>query len=719
MSRSSAAQRVIELAPGSLRAAFAPATFLPSARTVEVTWTTGARVERGGFYDDPFIEELSLDDGAVDLSRLNNGASVLAAHDSWGLDGVIGVVERAWLQDAVTDAGRTREGRALIRFADTPDVAPILRKVEDGIIRNVSVGYRTHAAEEVERGSRDTPAVIRATSWEPLELSLVPIGADAGAHVRSNAHVWNSTGTGAVRYPCTITTREEVTMPTADELAVPRKRQGKPPGDEPPEDKDKEGKEPDEHDDDVNGDEDRSAGHQRSAGPAAHAGNGNNGSGAVDASTLAERRRAREIGEAVQLAGLDAELGRGLIDEGVTVDTARARIFSRLREQQPTIRAGALQVGADRLTAWRSGMQNFLLNHADPAAHPLTAEGRTFNGLSLLQLGREWLRAHGRNPDGWSRERVAAAALRVKDFDALHDVSTRQGPQAYLVTDDFVSVLLNLARASLTQGYTVAPRTFTSWCRATTLPDFRVMNRIAMGLAPRLEPVAQHAEYKRGALPSRAEIIQLGTFGKIIAFTRQAMVNDDLGALTRIPQMFGNSAATMEGDTVYSILVTNPVMSDGNALFSAAHNNVGTAADITVASMAEARRLLRTQTSPDGQFLNLVPAFLVCGPLKELAALQLTAATVVPTTLGTAIPIALKSVEVVIDARITGLDWYIIASPASIDTIEYAFLEGAQMGGPTLEARDGFDVDGVEFKAREDFAAAPIDWRGMVHNPGA
>jgi hypothetical protein len=198
------------------------------------------------------------------------------------------------------------------------------------------------------------------------------------------------------------------------------------------------------------------------------------------------------------------------------------------------------------------------------------------------------------------------------------------------------------------------------------------------------------------------------------------MVNDDLGALTRIPQLFGNSAATMEGDVVYiNTLLANPPMSDGQPLFSAAHGNVGTPSAITITSMTEARKLLRVQTSPDGQYLNLTPMFLLCGPAKEVEALQLTAAVVVPTTLGTAIPVALKSVEVVVDARITGLDWYIIASPAQIDTIEYAYLEGAQMGGPTLEARDGFDIDGVEFKAREDFAAAPIDWRGMVHNAGA
>jgi hypothetical protein len=278
--------------------------------------------------------------------------------------------------------------------------------------------------------------------------------------------------------------------------------------------------------------------------------------------------------------------------------------------------------------------------------------------------------------------------------------------------------LLNLARAALTEGYTVAPRTFTSWCRATTLQDFRQTWRIALGAGPKFEPVPQHAEYKRGQLPSRAEAIQLSTWGKILPFSRQAMVNDDLGLMARIPQLFGFSAATMESDVVYGVLTSNPPMSDGNALFSAAHGNVGTASAITVDSMAEARRLMRVQTSPEGAALNLEPKFLIVGPVKEVEALQLTASVVVPTTLGTAIPVALKSVEVVVDSRIQGTNWYLAASPAQIDTLEFARLSGTDEG-PTLEARDGFDIDGIEFKAREDFAAAAIDWRGMVWNAGA
>ena len=51
-------------------------------------------------------------------------------------------------------------------------------------------------------------------------------------------------------------------------------------------------------------------------------------------------------------------------------------------------------------------------------------------------------------------------------------------------------------------------------------------------------------------------------------------------------------------------------------------------------------------------------------------------------------------------------------------TIEYSYLDGAAGGGPTLETREGWDIDGREYKAREGFTATPVDHRGLVKNPG-
>jgi len=58
----------------------------------------------------------------------------------------------------------------------------------------------------------------------------------------------------------------------------------------------------------------------------------------------------------------------------------------------------------------------------------------------------------------------------------------------------------------------------------------------------------------------------------------------------------------------------------------------------------------------------------------------------------------------------------LIADPAQIDTVEYCYLEGQQ--GVYIETKQGFEVDGVEIKARMDFGAAALDFRGLQKNAG-
>jgi hypothetical protein len=61
--------------------------------------------------------------------------------------------------------------------------------------------------------------------------------------------------------------------------------------------------------------------------------------------------------------------------------------------------------------------------------------------------------------------------------------------------------------------------------------------------------------------------------------------------------------------------------------------------------------------------------------------------------------------------------WYLAASPAQIDIVELAYLEDQQ--GVYTETRVGFEVDGVEVKARLDVGAKTIDYRGLYRNTGA
>ena len=156
------------------RAQFIPSSVDTEARSVEVTWTTGAPVLRrnlGGSY----FEELSLGD-AVNMERLNNGAPLLNSHKATDLSDIVGVVERAWTDE--------KEGRAVVRFSDRAEVEPIWRDVQNGIIRSISVGYSVEEFQRIDSEREGDPHTLRATSWTPHELSLVPIPADHSAQIR-------------------------------------------------------------------------------------------------------------------------------------------------------------------------------------------------------------------------------------------------------------------------------------------------------------------------------------------------------------------------------------------------------------------------------------------------------------------------------------------------------------------------------------------------------
>jgi hypothetical protein len=166
----------IDMPPLSVRAEVQSAN--ANARTVDVIFSTGAAVDRVDPYGQRYREVLSMDPAHVRLGRLNAGAPLLNAHSAYSLTDVLGTVEQSSARIAAA------QGIATVRFSKRPEVEPIWRDVVDGIIGSVSVGYRVHKFEETSPRGATIPTRT-AVDWEPYELSLVPMPADAGARVRS------------------------------------------------------------------------------------------------------------------------------------------------------------------------------------------------------------------------------------------------------------------------------------------------------------------------------------------------------------------------------------------------------------------------------------------------------------------------------------------------------------------------------------------------------
>ena len=161
------------------RALVAPDSINSEERTIEIVWTTGARATQWTF-EGSFLEELEISEKAVNLERLNSGnAPFLAMHETYDLASILGVVEKAWI-----DEGKG-EGRAIIRFGKNDEkIDKVWNLVAQGIIRNISVGY---TVEKYEVYQEDDRQIYRAVEWTPLELSAVTVPADAKANVRAEA----------------------------------------------------------------------------------------------------------------------------------------------------------------------------------------------------------------------------------------------------------------------------------------------------------------------------------------------------------------------------------------------------------------------------------------------------------------------------------------------------------------------------------------------------
>ena len=133
-------------------------------RTLEFPFASEKPVER--YYG---MEVLSMDEKSMDLSRLNDGAPLLYQHDA---DRIIGVVQKAYIKN--------KRAYAKVKLANNELGREMQELIKDGIMRNVSFGYKI---TQMETDESTSPVTYRATGFEPFELSLVTVPADSSVGI--------------------------------------------------------------------------------------------------------------------------------------------------------------------------------------------------------------------------------------------------------------------------------------------------------------------------------------------------------------------------------------------------------------------------------------------------------------------------------------------------------------------------------------------------------
>lgn len=381
-------------------------------------------------------------------------------------------------------------------------------------------------------------------------------------------------------------------------------------------------------------------------------------------------------------------------------DERSARLAAMRTRSAPARRVRTtIAVGADHAdpeVRVRS-MGEALYTRVNPRHQP-SDHARPFVGLSIPEIARDLLRTRSISTTGLS---TAAVIER-----ALHS------------TSDFPIILGDTVGRTLREAYSAAPSGVRQLGRSTTAKDFRAKHRIMLSAAPTLEKVNEHGEFKSGSMGESQESYKIDTFGRIIGITRQALVNDDLGAFTDLSRRMGQAAAAFEADFLVNLIRegtgAGPVLSDGKRLFHTDHGNLAASGGaIAEGTLSTARVAMRRQTGLKGELISVTPRYLVVSPENETTAEKIVSAIQAATVDDVNV---FTKLIVVVEPRFTGNAWYLVADPAEIDGLEYAYLEGEP--GPQITTQAGFDVDGVRMRIRLDFGAGFVDHRGWYRNPG-
>lgn len=641
----------------------------PESRTAELVFSTvagGDVLRRDWTTGEKYIERLSLDPKHVTLDRLNSGrAPLLNAHSAYAIGDVIGVVEA----DSVKLL--KAEARAVVRFSKRADVEPIFQDVRDGIIRNVSVGYRVTRFEPTDERKDNIPVRL-ATAWEPYEISMVPMGADSGAHVRQRSTHDVET------FPCVFAREPQ-------EDAMPENVKTEPTPDPP-------------------------------ANPPVD----------VAAVRKAERARITGIETVCRTLKLDAAFAAKLIGEDVTLDKARELALNERARldadaETDTRSHGGVTFGEDAQDKTRRGVMNWLFVRSGLASlvaqsdkvDERTIDPGEFRGLSLVEVARHFLEARGIKTRGLDKMKIVSLAFTTRDITQS--------------TSDFAYALENTMHKVLQAAYAVTPDTWSKWCKRGTVSDFRAHNRYRMGSFGALDTIAENGEFKSKSITDAEKAsITAATKGNKINVSRQMVINDDMGVFSTLLTGLGRAAALSVEVSAYASLAENAGLGPtvGSApMFDATHANIGTGAALSAAAIDADAALMARQTDKDGNdYLDLQPAVLLVERALRGTALSINEAQYDPDTANKLQkPNSVRGMfrDVVATPRFSSgaTRRYLFADPNVYPCFEVAFLEGAE--SPVLESQDGWNTDGTEMRVRFDYGVAGIDYRGAVTNAGA
>lgn len=388
----------------------------------------------------------------------------------------------------------------------------------------------------------------------------------------------------------------------------------------------------------------------------------------------------------------DSLLVECLSDLSITAEQAKDKLLAKLGAG--TTPSAAVTPYADNGNIVGDSVKQSLLARAGIDKDKANAKDNAYNAMTLRELARASLVDRGVSVSGQNAMSMVGLAF-------THSSS------------DFGQILIDVAHKSLLKGWETAAENFDQFTSRGTLTDFRAAKRVGLGDFGYLPQVGEGEEYTYGTIGDEGASVALATYGQLFSITRQAIINDDMHLLTKIPEKMGQAARATIAKLVFALLTGNALAQDGKKLFDASHKNSFDNAALDVTNIDKAIQMMNGFVNARGEPLAIEPEFMLLPTSLYTRAKQVLGSASVEgadANSGIINPIrdivpALKSARLqVADPK----SWYLINKEA----IEVSYLDGIDT--PYIEQQNGFTVDGVSTKVRIDAGVNVIDYRGIV-----
>ena len=714
-----------------------PLTLDESARSVEVVASTQAPVTVLDFEEWQPIREVLLMSGCQIPE--SGRVPLLDCHSREHAGDIVGSFDHIRVEDG--PQGPQLVGRAV--FSATPDGEAPFRKVVEGHLTDVSVGYDVIAYQRIRAGE---VAVIEGvtyegplrvtTQWRLLELSCVPIGADSFAKMRSAINNLQPARKGkkervmskesgqhergkiAARLRALLGLREDPEEQPAPE-EEPRQAVVTDGSGTTVEPEQLDDAELDQLVDDLGAlldeAEAEQEGREDPQQPEDAQREGGDDKNACRSAVLArlmagltpgqrqrfgqqlERQRIRGIRELARSFQLSPDQEDKLVSSGMSLGRARKQVEDIVAQRQnfgPGYQV--VSVGRTEKESFRAAVQDSLLLRCGTKLEKPAPGADELQGMTLREIAREMVIRSGQRAGGDIRTIVGRA----------------------LTTTDMPQLLVETSRRTLMEAYEQAPETWRDWCETGTATDFKAGKALGLEGDVELKKIPEYGEYTDGRLAENAEEYRVETFGRKLVISRQAIINDDLGALTDMPRMYGEACAALVGDVAYAALIDVALkMGDGKPLFDSAHHNLftGKGGAPTVENLGAVVTGMELQQDSFGRVVTIQPRFFIA-PIalkttcESFFNTQITGGPVVGTQAQPLVhnPYGGEFFRRIYDRRLdldAATTWYLAAARS---TVKVFFLGGVQ--APYIESRDNFDTDGFETKVRMDVGAKALRW---------